>query len=73
MLCQSIFVQENETNFLKITSCLEFGAYVLIRCLQGFLALEGELAPVLVHLVRSDNNTTEMLDTPDDAAKILGK
>ncbi|RMX45430.1 hypothetical protein pdam_00019295 [Pocillopora damicornis] len=41
--------------------------------LLGFLALEGELAPVLVHLVRSDKNTTEMLDTPSDASRILGK
>ncbi|KAL9985509.1 hypothetical protein ACROYT_G007924 [Oculina patagonica] len=40
---------------------------------KGFLALEGELTPVLVHLVRSDKNTTEMLDTSNDAAKILGK
>ncbi|CAH3104082.1 unnamed protein product [Pocillopora meandrina] len=40
---------------------------------KGFLALEGELAPVLVHLVRSDKNTTEMLDTPSDASRILGK
>lgn len=45
----------------------------LICCVQGFLALEGELTPVLVHLVRSDKNTTEMLDTSNDAAKILGK
>ena len=40
---------------------------------QGFLALEGELTPILVHLVRSDKNTTEMLDTSCDAAKTLGK
>ncbi|XP_022797686.1 inositol hexakisphosphate and diphosphoinositol-pentakisphosphate kinase 2-like [Stylophora pistillata] len=40
---------------------------------KGFLALEGELAPVLVHLVRSDKNTTEMLDTPSYASRILGK
>lgn len=46
---------------------------VLCLCLQGFLALEGELTPILVHLVRSDKNTTEMLDTSNDAGKILGK
>ncbi|XP_074614886.1 inositol hexakisphosphate and diphosphoinositol-pentakisphosphate kinase 2-like isoform X2 [Acropora palmata] len=40
---------------------------------KGFLALEGELTPILVHLVRSDKNTTEMLDTSCDAAKTLGK
>ncbi|XP_068711833.1 inositol hexakisphosphate and diphosphoinositol-pentakisphosphate kinase 2-like isoform X2 [Montipora foliosa] len=40
---------------------------------KGFLALEGELTPILVHLVRSDKNTTEMLDTSSDAAKTLGK
>ncbi|PFX21183.1 Inositol hexakisphosphate and diphosphoinositol-pentakisphosphate kinase 2 [Stylophora pistillata] len=40
---------------------------------KGFLALEGELTPVLVHLVRSDKNTTEMLDTSSAATKILGK
>ena len=40
---------------------------------QGFLALEGELTPILVHLVRSDKSTTEMLDTSDDANKIMAK
>ncbi|EDO36324.1 predicted protein, partial [Nematostella vectensis] len=38
---------------------------------KGFLALEGELTPILVHLVRSDKNTTEMLDTSDQATKLM--
>ena len=52
---------------------LEYLLTSLFFCLKGFLALEGELTPILVHLVRSDKNTTEMLDTSNDAAKILGK
>ncbi|XP_031560139.1 inositol hexakisphosphate and diphosphoinositol-pentakisphosphate kinase 2-like [Actinia tenebrosa] len=40
---------------------------------KGFLALEGELTPILVHLVRSDKGTTEMLDTSDQATKFMAK
>ena len=31
------------------------------------------MTPILVHLVRSDKNTTEMLDTSSDAARIMSK
>ena len=44
-----------------------------VLSMKGFLALEGELTPILVHLVRSDKNVTEMLDTSVDAARIMGK
>ena len=33
---------------------------------QGLLALEGELTPILVSLVKSDKYVTGMLDTPGD-------
>ena len=38
---------------------------------QGLLALEGELTPVLVHLVKSDKYVTGMLDAPSDVALCL--
>ena len=33
-------------------------------CLQGLLDLEGDLTPILVSLVKSNNYATGMLDTP---------
>ena len=33
------------------------------------LALEGELTPILVSLVHSDKNTTDMLDSPAELEK----
>ena len=34
---------------------------------KGMLDLEGELASILVHLVKRDENATAMLDTSNDS------
>lgn len=52
--------------FVLIKQTLEGKEYI-IR-LQGLLALEGELTPVLVSLVNSDKHVTGMLDTPVDVS-----
>ena len=39
--------------------------------LQGLLALEGELTPILVSLVKSDKHVTDMLDTPGNESETM--
>lgn len=38
---------------------------------KGLLDLEGSLASILVHLVKRDQNATDMLDTSTDGAEPL--
>ena len=40
---------------------------------KGMLDLEGELASILVHLVKRDENATAMLDTSTDSNCALQK
>ena len=40
---------------------------------KGLLDLEGNLASILVHLVKRDENATEMLDTSTDSVEALDK
>lgn len=40
---------------------------------KGMLDLEGELASILVHLVKRDENATAMLDTSTDSNRALQK
>ncbi|CAB4024369.1 inositol hexakisphosphate and diphosphoinositol-pentakisphosphate kinase 2-like isoform X1, partial [Paramuricea clavata] len=40
---------------------------------KGLLALEGELTPILVHLVRCDKHATKMLDTVGDPQNLTYK
>ena len=54
--------------FFKLT---KFQKILILRnnisnefCLQGLLDLEGDLTPILVSLVKSNNYATGMLDTP---------
>lgn len=43
------------------------GLPLLFLCPQGLLDLEGNVASVLVHLVKRDQNATNMLDTSTTA------
>uniref|UniRef100_A0A1X7UU03 Inositol hexakisphosphate and diphosphoinositol-pentakisphosphate kinase n=1 Tax=Amphimedon queenslandica TaxID=400682 RepID=A0A1X7UU03_AMPQE len=40
---------------------------------KGLLDLEGNMASILAHLVKMDQNTTDMLDTSSDAAESLNR